>query len=59
MLLTNPDSPSEERLKELWSKAAAASDPAEVERLLSELRDVLHEHIEKLRAEAQKILNES
>jgi hypothetical protein len=48
-------SASEKRLKELWSKAMAASDPAEVDPLLSEFRDALHEHIDKLRAEAQKL----
>jgi hypothetical protein len=42
-------SASEERLKKLWLKALAASDPAEVEPLLSEFRDALHEHIEKLK----------
>jgi hypothetical protein len=45
---------SEKRPKELWLKAAA-SDPDEVEPLLSEFRDVLHEHIEKLRAVTQKL----
>ena len=48
-------SASEKRLKELWLKAVAASDPAEVEALLSEFRDALHEHIENLRAQAQKL----
>jgi hypothetical protein len=47
-------SASEERLKELWLKAAA-SDPAEVEPLLLEFRDALHEHLENLRAEGQKL----
>jgi hypothetical protein len=48
-------SASEKRLKDLWVKAVATSDPAEVEPLLLEFRDVLHEHIDKLRAEAQKL----
>jgi hypothetical protein len=48
-------SASEERVKELWLKAAAAGDPAEVESLLWELRNALHEHIEKLRAEGQNL----
>jgi hypothetical protein len=42
---------AEERLQELWSKAMAAHDPAEVESMLFQFRDALHEHIEKLRAE--------
>jgi hypothetical protein len=46
-------SASEERLKELWLKAAAGSDPAERDRLLWAFRDALHEHMEKLRAEAR------
>jgi hypothetical protein len=48
-------SPSEERLKELWLKAVATSYPAEVDPLLSEFRDALHEHIESLRAQAKKL----
>jgi cell fate (sporulation/competence/biofilm development) regulator YmcA (YheA/YmcA/DUF963 family) len=48
-------SASEKRLKELWLKAAAASDPAEIEPLISEFRDALHEHIDELRAVTQKI----
>jgi biotin operon repressor len=46
---------AEERLQELWSKAMAAHDPAEVESLLFLFRDALHEHIEKLRAEGQNL----
>jgi hypothetical protein len=42
-------------IKELWLKAAAAGDPAEVESLLWEFRNALHEHIEKLRAEGQNL----
>jgi hypothetical protein len=48
-------SASEKRLKDLWLKAVAMSDPAEVDPLLSEFRDALHEHIENLRAQAQKL----
>ncbi len=48
-------SASEKRLKELWLKAAATSDPVEVEPLLSEFRDALHEHIDNLRAQTQKL----
>jgi hypothetical protein len=47
-------SPSEERLRRLWLKATAATDSAEVESLLMEFRDALHEHIEQIRAEAKK-----
>jgi hypothetical protein len=47
-------SASEERLKELWLKAAAAGDPAEVEPILSEFRDALHEYIDaKVKAGAK------
>jgi hypothetical protein len=45
----------EKRLKKLWLKAAAASDPAEVELLLSEFRDALHEEIDKFKARGQVI----
>ena len=48
-------SASEKRLKELRLNAVARSDPAEVDPLLSEFRDALHEHIENLRAQAQKL----
>jgi hypothetical protein len=48
-------SASEERLKKLWLKAVATSDPAEVDPLLSEFRDALHEHIENLRSQAKKL----
>jgi len=43
-------SPSEERLKRLWLKAMAKTDSAEVESLLMEFRDALHDHIEQIRA---------
>jgi hypothetical protein len=46
--------PSEERLRILWLKAVATTDPAEVDNLLSEFRDALHEHIEQRRAEVKK-----
>jgi hypothetical protein len=49
-------SPSEERLKRLWLKAMAATDSAEVDSLLLEFRDALHEHIKQIRAEAKKVL---
>jgi hypothetical protein len=48
-------SASEERLKKLWLKAARASDPDELEALLSEFRDALHEHIDRLKARSQKL----
>jgi hypothetical protein len=48
-------SASEKRLKELWLKAVATSDPVEVEPLLSEFREALHEHIDNLRAQTQKL----
>jgi hypothetical protein len=35
--------------------AIAASDPAEIETLLLEFRDALHEHLEQARAEAKKL----
>jgi hypothetical protein len=47
-------SASQKRLEELWLKVAAC-DPAEVEPLLSEFRDALHEHLDKLRAVTQKL----
>jgi hypothetical protein len=46
---------SEERLRILWLKAVAATDPAEIDNLLFEFRDALHEHIEQRRAEAKKL----
>lgn len=46
---------SEERLKGLWLKAAAATDPAEIETLLLEFRDALHERLEQGRAEAKNL----
>jgi hypothetical protein len=45
---------SEKRLGILWLKAVAATDPAEIDNLLLEFRDALHEHIEQRRAEAKK-----
>jgi hypothetical protein len=44
--------PSEKSLKQLWLKAAAATDSAEVGSLLLEFRDALHEHLDQCRAEA-------
>ena len=46
-------SPPEERLSRLWLKAMAATDSAEIESLLMEFRDALHEHIEQKRAKAK------
>ena len=48
-------SPSEERLRILWLRAVAATDPAGIDKLLLEFRDALHEHIEQRRAEAKKL----
>ena len=48
-------SPSEERIRILWLKAAAATDPAEMDDLLLEFRGALHEHIEQRRAEVKKL----
>jgi hypothetical protein len=45
---------SQERLRGLWLKAVAASDPAEIETLLSKFRDALHEYLEQVRAGAKK-----
>jgi hypothetical protein len=47
-------SPSEERLQRLWVKAMAATDPSEIESLLMEFRDALHEHIQQMKAEAKQ-----
>jgi hypothetical protein len=47
-------SPSEERLSRLWLKAMAATDSAEIESLLMEFRDALHEHIQQMKAEAKQ-----
>ena len=41
----------------MWLKAVAATDPAEIDNLLSEFRDALHEHIEQRRAEVKKLEN--
>ena len=48
-------SPSEEQLRIFWLKAVAATDPAEIDNLLLEFRDAVHEHIEQRRAEAKKL----
>lgn len=48
-------SPSEERLRILWLKAVATTDPAEIDILLLEFRDALHEHVGQRRAEAKKL----
>jgi hypothetical protein len=47
--------PSEEQLRILWLKAVVATDPAEIDTLLLEFRDALHEHIEQRRAEVKKL----
>jgi hypothetical protein len=46
---------AEERLKSLWVRAKAATDPSEREPPLFQFRDVLHEDLELLRAEAKKL----
>jgi hypothetical protein len=47
--------PFEERLRILWLKAVAATDPAEIDNRLVAFRDALHEHIEQRRAEVKKL----
>jgi hypothetical protein len=47
--------PSEEQLRILWLKVVAATDPAEIDNLLLEFRDALHEHVEQRRAEVKKL----
>jgi hypothetical protein len=47
--------PTEERLKSLWLKASAASDPSEKDALLYEFRDAVHERLDQLKAEAKKL----
>jgi hypothetical protein len=47
--------PSEERLRSLWFKAIAASDPAKVDTLLFEFRDAVHERLDQMKAEAKKL----
>jgi hypothetical protein len=46
---------SEERLRRLWLKAIAASDPSEKDALLYEFRDTVHERLDQLKAEAKKL----
>jgi hypothetical protein len=48
-------SSSEERIRELCSKAVAATDPAEIDPILAALKLALYEHIQQLRAEAKKL----
>jgi len=43
-------SPSEEQLNSLWLKFAITTDPAEMELLLREFRDALHEYINQRKA---------
>jgi hypothetical protein len=47
--------PSEERLRSLWLKAVAVSDPSERDTLLFEFRDAVHEFLDQLKAEAKKL----
>jgi hypothetical protein len=47
--------PSEEQLRILWLKVVAATDPAEIDNLLLEFIDALHEHVEQRRAEVKKL----
>ena len=44
------------RIKELCQKVIEATDPAEAEQLLAELKELLHEHILHLRAKAKNLL---
>jgi len=46
---------SAERLRSLWLKAIAVSDPSERDTLLFEFRDALHEHLDQLKAGAKKL----
>jgi hypothetical protein len=45
---------AEERLKSLWVKANAATDPSERDPLLFQFRDALHEDLEQLKTETKK-----
>jgi hypothetical protein len=47
--------PSEEQLRILWLKTVVATDPAEIDNLLLEFRDALHEHLAQRRAEVKKL----
>jgi hypothetical protein len=47
--------PSENRVRDLWLKAIAASDPAEKDTLLYEFRDAVHERLDQLKTEAKKL----
>ena len=44
----------DDRVRELCAKAVAATDPAQVEIVLAELRAELHAHIEELRTQTRK-----
>jgi hypothetical protein len=46
---------AEERLKSLWLKALAATDPSEREPILFQFRDALHEDLDELKGEAKKL----
>jgi hypothetical protein len=44
---------SDDWLRELWSKAIAASDPAEVESILTEFRNAVPERLEQTKKEGR------
>jgi hypothetical protein len=46
----------EERIQDLCSKALLATDPEDVEGMLSELRDALHDYIQEIASRAAQIL---
>jgi hypothetical protein len=46
-------SPAEERLKDLWLEAIAASDHVEKDTLLFEFRDAVHDLLDQHRAEVK------
>jgi hypothetical protein len=46
--------PSEARLKVLWLKVAAASDPSKRDTLLFEFRDAVHDLLDQQKAEKAK-----
>jgi hypothetical protein len=46
---------AEERIRELCCKAVAATDAAEIDPILAELKRALHEHIQQLRSKARKL----
>jgi hypothetical protein len=46
----------DDRIRELCAKAAATTDPAQVEIVLAELRAELHSHIEQLRTQTGRAI---